>query len=72
MISLIKNGSSEYETFENIKKLKNNEFYRYFGIKRFHFNQMLEKLLEIENHKKIRGRKNKLSVAEKLIMTLEY
>lgn len=35
-------------TFENIKKLKNNEFYRYFGIKRFHFNQILEKLLEIE------------------------
>ncbi|WP_425377178.1 helix-turn-helix domain-containing protein [Spiroplasma endosymbiont of Aleiodes alternator] len=59
-------------TFENIKKLKNNEFYRYFGVKRFHFNQMLEILLKIENHKKIRGRKNKLSVAEGLMMTLEY
>ncbi|WP_342266967.1 hypothetical protein [Spiroplasma endosymbiont of Villa modesta] len=26
--------------FENLKKLKNEEFYRYFGIKRFHFNEM--------------------------------
>ncbi|BET38490.1 hypothetical protein SAP269_10790 [Spiroplasma ixodetis] len=27
--------------FENLKKLKNEQFYRYFGIKRFHFDEML-------------------------------
>lgn len=58
--------------FENLKKLKNKEFYRYFGIKRFHFNEMLEKLIEIEKLEKIKGRKNKLTVEERLMMTLEY
>lgn len=43
--------------FENLKKLKNKEFYRYFGIKRFHFNEMLEKLIEIEKLKKIKVEK---------------
>ncbi|WP_339048391.1 transposase family protein [Spiroplasma endosymbiont of Colias croceus] len=58
--------------FENLKKLKNEEFYRYFGIKRFHFNEMLEKLIEIEKLEKNKGRKNKLSVEERLMMTLLY
>ncbi|WP_342266219.1 transposase family protein [Spiroplasma endosymbiont of Villa modesta] len=58
--------------FENLKKLKNEEFYRYFGIKRFHFNEMLEKLIEIEKLEKTKGRKNKLSVEERLMMTLLY
>ncbi|WP_339047194.1 MULTISPECIES: hypothetical protein [unclassified Spiroplasma] len=43
--------------FENLKKLKNEEFYRYFGIKRFHFNEMLEKLIEIEKLEKIKVEK---------------
>ncbi|BET37512.1 hypothetical protein [Spiroplasma ixodetis] len=40
--------------FENLKKLKNEQFYRYFGIKRFHFDEMLTKLIEIENLKKVK------------------
>ncbi|BET38957.1 hypothetical protein [Spiroplasma ixodetis] len=48
--------------FENLKKLKNEQFYRYFGIKRFHFDEMLTKLIEIENLKKTKDRKYKLSV----------
>lgn len=58
--------------FENLKNLKNDKFYRYFGIKRFHFNEMLEKLIEIEKLEKNKGRKNKLSVEERLMMTLIY
>ncbi|BET38837.1 hypothetical protein [Spiroplasma ixodetis] len=40
--------------FENLKKIKNEQFYRYFGIKRFHFDEMLTKLIEIENLKKLK------------------
>ncbi|BET38696.1 hypothetical protein [Spiroplasma ixodetis] len=40
--------------FENLKKLKNEQFYRYFGIKCFHFDEMLTKLIEIENLKKLK------------------
>ncbi|BET38411.1 hypothetical protein [Spiroplasma ixodetis] len=40
--------------FENLKKLKNEQFYRYFGIKSFHFDEMLTKLIEIENLKKLK------------------
>ncbi|BET38418.1 hypothetical protein SAP269_10070 [Spiroplasma ixodetis] len=58
--------------FENLKKLKNEQFYRYFVIKRFHFDEMLTKLIEIENLKKTKGRKYKLSVEERLMMTLVY
>ncbi|BET39122.1 hypothetical protein [Spiroplasma ixodetis] len=58
--------------FENLKKLKNEQFYRYFGIKSFHFDEMLTKLIEIENLKKTKGRKYKLSVEERLMMTLVY
>lgn len=58
--------------FEHLKKLTNDKFYRYFGITRFHFNEMLEKLIEIEKLEKTKGRKNKLSIEERLMMTLEY
>ena len=33
---------------------------------------MLEKLIEIEKLEKTKGRKNKFSVEERLMMTLEY
>ncbi|BET38249.1 hypothetical protein [Spiroplasma ixodetis] len=40
--------------FENLKKLKNEQFYRYFGIKSFNFDEILTKLIEIENLKKLK------------------
>ena len=58
--------------FENLKKLKDDKFYRYFGIKRFNFDEMLEKLIKIENLEKTKGRKYKLSVEARLMLTLEY
>lgn len=56
------------------KKYKNDqEFYSLIGIKPHTFKKMVEILKESEIKKKIRGgRKNKLSIEQRLFMTLEY
>ncbi len=50
-----------------------SNFRRVVGLKRATFNRMVEILTEAEAQKKARGgRKNKLTIAERLLMTMEY
>jgi len=59
--------------YQKIKKLPAEKFRRETGVKKETFNQMIEiiKTTEKETRKK-GGRKNKLPVEERLLMTLEY
>ncbi len=59
--------------FETIKGIKNEDFRRLTGIKRVAFNRMVEILSEEEMvKKKAGGKPNKLSIEDRILMTLEY
>lgn len=59
--------------FETVKELDDEKFRRLAGIKRTTFNKMVLILEQSSKEKKINGgRKNKLSIENMLLMTLEY
>ena len=59
--------------FETAKELDDEKFRRLAGIKRTTFNKMVLILEQSSKEKKINGgRKNKLSIENMLLMTLEY
>ena len=59
--------------FETVKELDNEKFHRLAGVKRTTFDKMTLILEQSSNDKKINGgRKNKLSIENMLLMTLEY
>lgn len=59
--------------YNQIKELGGEKFRRLTGVKRSTFDKMISILREADNKKKIRGgRKNKLSLEDRLLMTLEY
>ena len=58
---------------ENLKKVSDTQFRRITGIKRKTFEIMVKILNEAEKEKRAKGgRPNKLSIEERLLMTLEY
>ena len=58
---------------DKIKYLEEKEFRRLIGIKPETFEKMLEILSDTDPKKKARsGRRNKLNLSEKLLVTLEY
>lgn len=58
---------------ENLKDIKDEQFRRLTGVKRHTFNRMLEILQEAFQRKMaLGGRRPNLSVADMLLMTLEY
>ena len=59
--------------YSQIRDLPDEQFRRLTGVKRQTFEKMLEILVENDKTKKIKGgRKNKLSLENQLLMTLEY
>jgi hypothetical protein len=59
--------------FEMVKDLDNEEFRRLTGVKRTTFERMVAILEQAHREKKSKGgRKNKLSIEEMLLMSLEY
>lgn len=59
--------------YESLKEFKDEEFRRLTGIKRSTFEKMVGILQEAEKEKKKNGGKpNKLSMEDRLLMTLEY
>ncbi len=59
--------------YDQIKELDDERFRRLTGVKRSTFEMMLNILKEADKLKKARGgRKNKLSIEEQLLITLEY
>ncbi len=59
--------------WETINKLAADEFRRLTGVKKPTFEEMVKILQAARAEKKLRGgRKNKLSIEETLLMTLEY
>lgn len=59
--------------WEAINKLPGEEFRRLTGVKKSTFEEMVKILQAARAEKKLRGgRKNKLSIEETLLMTLEY
>ena len=59
--------------YEQIKELDDEKFRRLTGVKKATFYKMVDILKEAEIKKKARGgRKNKLSIESRLLMTLEY
>lgn len=59
--------------YETVGKLSKEEFRRLTGIKRETFETMMEVLIRAEKKHKARGGKpNKLSLENRLLMTLEY
>ena len=59
--------------FEMVKELDDEKFRRLAGVKRTTFDKMVSILEQSNKDKKIRGgRKNKLSIENMLLMTLEY
>lgn len=59
--------------YEQIKKLEEEKFRRLTGVKRSTFEKMIGILGEADKKKKARGgRKNKLSLEDRLLMALEY
>ena len=59
--------------YDHIKSLGDEDVRRLTGIKRASFKRMIVLLLEAEKvQKKKRGRSNKLSIEERLLLTLEY
>ena len=58
---------------ENLKKISDTQFRRITGIKRKTFEIMVNILEKAEGEKKAKGgRPNKLSITDRLLMTLEY
>ena len=59
--------------YDQIKGLEDEKFRRLTGVKRPTFYKMVEILNDADQRKKSRGgRKNKLSIENQLLMTLEY
>ena len=59
--------------FDQIKALDDEKFRRLTGVKRSTFTMMLKVLTEADKLKKAKGgRKNKLSIEDQLLITLEY
>ncbi len=59
--------------YEQIKELEEEKFRRLTGVKRSTFDKMIGILSEADKKKKVRGgRKNKLSLEDRLLMALEY
>jgi Helix-turn-helix of DDE superfamily endonuclease len=59
--------------FENLKESSDANFRRITGVKRTTFNTMVKILTDAESVKKAKGgRPNKLSIENRLLMTLEY
>jgi Helix-turn-helix of DDE superfamily endonuclease len=59
--------------YEQIQNLLDESFRRLTGVKRHTFEKMVKILAEDDKNKKIKGgRKNKLSLENQLLMTLEY
>jgi transposase len=59
--------------YEQIKELEEEKFRRLTGVKKGTFYKMVNILQEAEVKKKARGgRKNKLSIEDRLLMALEY
>jgi transposase len=59
--------------YEQIKELDDEKFRRLTGVKKATFYKMVDTLKEAEIKKKARGgRKNKLSIENRLLMALEY
>lgn len=59
--------------FENLQKMTDAQFRRIAGVKRVTFDKMCGLLKEADKIKKKRGgRPNKLSIENRLLMTLEY
>ena len=59
--------------FETVKERDNEKFRRLADVKRTTFDKMISILEQSHTAKKIRGgRKNKLSIENMLLMTLEY
>lgn len=58
--------------YEQIKGLEEEKFRRLTGVKRPTFDKMIDILREADKKKKVRGgRKNKLSLEDRLLMALE-
>ena len=58
--------------YERIKGIKEKEFRRLTGIKRKTFEKILEILKKADKAKRVKGgRKNKLSMEDMILMTLE-
>ena len=59
--------------YENLKRIKDEQFRRLTGVKRHTFNRMLEILQEAFQRKMaLGGRRPQLSIADMLLLTLEY
>jgi hypothetical protein len=59
--------------YDQIKEFSEEEFRRLTGVKRTTFEKMVEILTAADQKKKSRGgRKSKLSIENRLLMTLEY
>jgi hypothetical protein len=59
--------------YEQIKQLEEEKFRRLTGVKKETFDKMVSILGEAEIKKKAKGgRKNKLSIEDRLLMALEY
>ncbi|SPR07353.1 IS5 family transposase ISOt6 [Orientia tsutsugamushi] len=59
--------------FDQIKELKDEEFRRLTGVRKWTFSKMVDILRKADGLKKLRGgRKNKLNLEEQLLMVLEY
>jgi len=59
--------------YSNLLGLEEEKFRRLTGVKRGTFEKMVEILKEADQKQKIKGgRKNKLSLEDQLLMTLEY
>lgn len=59
--------------YDKIEKIKSDEFRRLTGVKRATFDRMVEILKDTEAQKKAQGGKpNRLSIEDRLLMTLEY
>jgi hypothetical protein len=59
--------------FETVKNLVGEKFRRLTGVKRTTFDRMVEILEQSDRNKKVKGgRRNKLSIENMLLMTLEY
>jgi len=59
--------------YDQIKELPEDKFRRLTGVKRSTFSKMLEILKKADKTKKEKGgRKNKLRIADQLLMALEY
>lgn len=59
--------------YDQIKELAGEKFRRLTGVKRETFSKMVDILKEVDLEKKSRGgRKNKLSIENRLLMALEY